>query len=164
MGLTPRCARRLFRRAFPQSRFRVCSVYIYGTPTNCSSLNRINSAVSASRIDFTQYKSCRVQFRAYARAHAYAWSGGAHARVNVIVHSNVPATPDLEVVEVQALSLSSSPDELDQSFGLSLENALGFSEGTVGVYLDTVLNEPGQSPCNSEAFIEIGNFKIVGTR
>ncbi len=142
-----------------------CSVYIYGTSPNCSSLNRINSAVSANRIDFTQYKTCRVQFRAYARAHAFAWTGGAHARLTVIIHSNVPATPDLEVVEIQAeaLSLSSTPDEMDQTFDLSLENALGFSEGTVGVYLDTVLNEPGQSPCNSEAFIEVHDFQVVGT-
>lgn len=141
-----------------------CSVEIYGTPPNCSSHNRSCSASSANRIDFTQYKSCRVQFRARGRAHAYAWTGGATAKVTVVIRSNVPATPDLEVVESWAGSSGSQPGELDETFDLSLENALGFHEGTIAVYLNTTLSEPGQSPCQSESFIEILGFKVVGTK
>lgn len=139
-----------------------CSVAIDGTPPSCRSLDRSCTARSANRIDFTQYKTCRVQFHAYARADAFA--GNATAKVTVVVLSNVPATPDLEVVETWAASSNSQADELDQTFDLSIENALGFHEGTVIVHLQTFLNEPQHSICQSESFIEIHGFKVVGTK
>jgi hypothetical protein len=126
-----------------------CSVEIYGTPPYCSSLNRSSGARSANRIVFTQYEAGRVQFRAQARAHSFAWTGGATARVNVVIHSNVPATPDLEVVEAWAGSASSQPGELDKMFDLSLENALGFKEATLAVYLNTTSTNPASRPARA---------------
>lgn len=141
-----------------------CSVDIYGTPPNCSSLNRSYSALSANRINFTQFKECRVQFRAHARTIHYSWTGGALARVSMVIRSNTPRAPDLEVMEQVLHSEYQQVSELDETFDISLANALGFSEATVSVYLQTTLNEPGTAPCQSESLIEVSGFKIVGKR
>jgi len=132
------------------------STYLVQTPTrHCVNGGGLCRFRSIRRLDFRPYRAARLRFV------ARRLTSDEYPRVHVLVFSNVPGTPDLQVVDETVRS--PRPDG-ELAVDVSLENALTYGEATIQLQIDARARGLVESGCVAETEFQVRDFQIVATR
>jgi hypothetical protein len=137
----------------------------------------VRATLLSSAFDLRPYSSARLRFEwaSLFEIHEQATSGGGGSgEVRVIVKSNVPGTDDLSVLWKSFRSRALAPQLTSSDGGVvdvSLENALGFGEATVQIFLRLDGWCSACSRCGdrgrlypASARVEVRDLEVVGSR
>jgi len=160
-----------------RARSHACSTSLGET---CDGERATAELASSARLDFRPFASARAQFRVslHSRSHILYPSGGClygytTGAVRVFVESNVPGSPGLVLYERTEFYAPRRPPcesvvSVSDTVNVSLANALTFSEATLTMSVDVLsgctLRDGLGHTYDSEAWLEIHDFRIVGER
>lgn len=115
--------------------------------------------ITSKHVDFTQYSQARIQFT--LRAHHE--SGGVTRLVDVQIISHVPGTPGLRCCGISLSAYNPNPPSSyfkEESYDISLENALGISDATIKVDLLQNTYEDYYNP-GSDVWGELVGLRVM---
>jgi hypothetical protein len=141
--------------------FRVLTHSTRGPAYDCCSYQKKEGKIMSGKINLSGYKTLRLKTHLKFDADSYTNPGG-YCDVYVTIHSNVPNTPDLLGVINEYFSARQGPVyTIEKDIDVSLENAIGYKEATIEIRVKLM---GGCGGLNNDHSIELGDFRIVGTR
>lgn len=134
---------------------------------NCCDYERKNCQLTSKKVDLTPYKTARIQGKIRFYNEHYFDGAGVDALIKVYVVSNVPGSPELTVVyRSSVISPAQGETVSEESFDVSLENALTYREASVLIYMGVqggcVGSYPDYRP--NQMSLALQGIRIVGIK
>ncbi len=140
-------------------------IFVHSAPGNgCCNAQMRDGSITSAKMDLRGYKTLRL------KGHLTLYferSSAGESSMAVWLLSNVPNTPDLELLSEEIVPYQSGELLLEQELDVSLENAIGYGEATLFIrtHVDGAMGDPscaGGQPM--DVYARISNLRIVGSK
>ncbi len=129
--------------------------------TDCCNSQGKRGTITSGKIDLSGYETVRL--KTHLTFYEDHWVSGTYGEIRVTLYSNVPNTPDLlRVIDEHFVAVSGLPTLIEKDIDVSLENAIGYKEATIEIRIN--VNGGCGGYWLNDLSVEVGNFRIVGTK
>lgn len=126
--------------------------------TDCNNYQEKRGTITSGKIDLSGYETVRLK----AHLTFYEDHQAGYGEIRATLYSNVTNTPDLVGIINERFHAETGGVPIEKDIDVSLENAIGYKEATIVLQFRVYVDCGGYVLNN--LFLEVGNFRIVGTR